>query len=60
MTEVIADELNKEGGPKNAKLVALSGPTHAEEVALDMPTTIVSACPDEAAAEYVQLSLIHI
>ena len=25
-----------------------------EEVALDMPTTIVSACPDEAAAEYVQ------
>ena len=54
MTEVIADELNKEGGPKNAKLVALSGPTHAEEVALDMPTTIVSACPDEAAAEYVQ------
>ena len=34
--------------------MALSGPTHAEEVALDMPTTIVSACPDEAAAEYVQ------
>ena len=28
--------------------------THAEEVALDLPTTIVSACPDEAAAEYVQ------
>ena len=54
MTEVIADELNKEGGPKGVKLVALSGPTHAEEVALDMPTTIVSACPDEAAAEYVQ------
>ena len=25
MTEVIADELNKEGGPQNAKLVALSG-----------------------------------
>ena len=54
MTEVIADELNKEGGPQNAKLVALSGPTHAEEVALDLPTTSVSACPDEAAAEYVQ------
>ena len=58
MTEVIADELNREGGPKGVKLVALSGPTHAEEVALDLPTTIVSACPDEAAAEY--LSLIHI
>ena len=54
MTEVIADELNREGSPKGVKLVALSGPTHAEEVALDMPTTIVSACPDEAAAEYVQ------
>ena len=39
MTEVIADELNREGGPKGVKLVALSGPTHAEEVALDMPTT---------------------
>ena len=54
MTEVIADELGKEDGPKNVKLVALSGPTHAEEVALDLPTTIVSACPDEQAAEFVQ------
>ena len=54
MTEVIADELNREGGPKGVKLVALSGPTHAEEVALDLPTTIVSASPDEAAAEFVQ------
>ena len=54
MTEVMADELNREGGPKGVKLVALSGPTHAEEVALDMPTTIVSACPDEQAAEFVQ------
>ena len=26
MTEVIADELNREGGPKGVKLVALSGP----------------------------------
>ena len=54
MTEVIADELKKENGPKDVKLVALSGPTHAEEVALDLPTTIVSACEDEAAAELVQ------
>jgi len=54
MTEVMADELNRKGGPKGVKLVALSGPTHAEEVALDMPTTIVSACPDEQAAEFVQ------
>ena len=54
MTEVIADELNRDGGPKNCRLVALSGPTHAEEVALDLPTTIVSACPDAEAARFVQ------
>ena len=54
MTEILADELGKEGGPKGFKLVALSGPTHAEEVAIDLPTTIVSASHDEAAAKYVQ------
>ena len=43
-----------EGGLDNVKLVALSGPTHAEEVAIDLPTTIVSACPDLEAAQYVQ------
>lgn len=53
MTGVIADELKKAGaGP--ARLVALSGPTHAEEVARDMPTTIVSASPDQEAARQVQ------
>ena len=52
MTEVIADELAKAG--KTARLVALSGPTHAEEVAMDLPTTIVSASEDPSAAEYVQ------
>ena len=54
MTEVIRDELNKKGGLENVKLVALSGPTHAEEVAIDLPTTIVSACPDLKVAQYVQ------
>ncbi|MDO4489214.1 MAG: NAD(P)H-dependent glycerol-3-phosphate dehydrogenase [Eubacteriales bacterium] len=49
MTEVIADELGKA-----VKLVALSGPTHAEEVAKDLPTTIVSACDDLETAEFVQ------
>lgn len=52
MTEIIGDELSKAG--KSANLVALSGPTHAEEVALDLPTTIVSACADSAVAEKVQ------
>jgi glycerol-3-phosphate dehydrogenase (NAD(P)+) len=50
MTQIIADELNN----PTVKLVALSGPTHAEEVAKDLPTTIVSACEDLEAAKYVQ------
>ena len=54
MTQIIRDELDKAGGRENVKLVALSGPTHAEEVALDLPTTIVSACTDLQAAELVQ------
>lgn len=52
MTDIIADELF--AAHKRAKLVALSGPTHAEEVALDLPTTIVSACGDVATAQIVQ------
>lgn len=50
MSMVIKDEIKND----NVKVVALSGPTHAEEVALDMPTTIVSACEDEEAAKKVQ------
>ena len=50
MTQIIREESKN---PK-VKLVALSGPTHAEEVAKDLPTTIVSACEDLAVAELVQ------
>ena len=50
MSQVIKDELKNE----KIKVVALSGPTHAEEVARDMPSTIVSACEDEKAAKIVQ------
>ena len=35
-------------------LVALAGPTHAEEVARGIPTAIVAACADEARAKRVQ------
>ena len=38
----------------NNKYVMLSGPSHAEEVGLDMPTTVVSACKDLEVAEMVQ------
>lgn len=54
MTEIIKDELAKHSDASNVKLVALSGPTHAEEVAKDLPTTIVSACEDQNAALIVQ------
>lgn len=54
MTEIITDELAKRVPGVKAKVVALSGPTHAEEVARDLPTTIVSACEDEATAMIVQ------
>lgn len=54
MTEVIRNEINVDGQHPNVKIVALSGPTHAEEVAKDLPTTIVSACNDIEIAELVQ------
>lgn len=50
MTEIIEDEIKN----PRIKTVALSGPTHAEEVALGLPTAIVSACEDPACAERVQ------
>lgn len=53
MSEVIEDALN-DGKHKNVKVVVLSGPTHAEEVARDLPTTIVSASKDEDAYKLVQ------
>ncbi|MBR0419034.1 MAG: NAD(P)-dependent glycerol-3-phosphate dehydrogenase [Erysipelotrichaceae bacterium] len=53
MSQVIKDALN-DGKHSHVKVVALSGPTHAEEVALDLPTTIVSACEDETSAKLVQ------
>ena len=52
LTEVIGEELAAAG--KQPRLVALSGPTHAEEVSRDLPTTIVSASHDAQAAAMVQ------
>lgn len=52
MSEIIEDELAAAG--RHASVVALSGPTHAEEVARDLPSLIVAGCADEAAAKTVQ------
>lgn len=49
-SEIIHDELKE----KDLPVVALSGPTHAEEVAIGLPTLIVSACEDVKAAEQIQ------
>lgn len=49
LTQVIESEVGK-GHP----LVALSGPSHAEEVGRRIPTTVVSASENKAAAELVQ------
>lgn len=38
----------------NANIVVLSGPSHAEEVARDIPTTVAVASNDVRYAEYVQ------
>lgn len=54
MSEIIEQELAADGKHTHCNVVALSGPTHAEEVARDMPTLIVAGSPDEAAARKVQ------
>ena len=49
MSQVLQEETHN-----ICKVVALSGPSHAEEVGIRMPTGCVSACPDRAAARFVQ------
>lgn len=48
LTEVISEELPK------SKVVALSGPSHAEEVARNIPTSIVATSNSVVAAQTVQ------
>ena len=47
MSEIVAEETGK-------KVVVLCGPSHAEEVALSIPTGCLAACEDQALAEFVQ------
>ncbi len=49
MSEILEDVLGKD-----IKVVALSGPTHAEEVAIGQPTLIVSSCSDIEIAKVIQ------
>ncbi len=54
MSEIIYEEINKEIKFDYSHIVALSGPTHAEEVSVGMPSTIVSSSTDEYIAKKVQ------
>ena len=47
MSEVVAQETGK-------KVVVLTGPSHAEEVSIDIPTGLLAASSDQALAEFVQ------
>ena len=47
MSQVVQQETGK-------SVVVLTGPSHAEEVALDMPTGLLAACEDRDLAELVQ------
>lgn len=49
LSQVIAEELGEKG-----RIVALSGPSHAEEVAKRIPTGCVAASSDAEAAQIVQ------
>ena len=51
MSEVLAEELPAEFADK---ITALSGPSHAEEVIKDHPTTVVAANEDKELAQQVQ------
>jgi glycerol-3-phosphate dehydrogenase (NAD(P)+) len=53
MTDVIEDEIAAAKRGIKYDIVALSGPTHAEEVVRGIPTSIVAACKNEAVAANV-------
>lgn len=49
MSQIIEEEVGK-----NCKVIALSGPSHAEEVGRRIPTGVVAAHPDAAVSRLVQ------
>ena len=54
MSEIIHEEINKVIEFDYGHIVSLSGPTHAEEVSVGLPSTIVSASTNEQVARIVQ------
>ena len=52
MSQIVAQETGHDN------VVALTGPCHAEEVAISLPTGCLAACEDRALAEFVQDAFI--
>ncbi len=50
MSEIISEEV----GDESKEIVAISGPSHAEEVGRGIPTSVVAASPDTFASAKVQ------
>ena len=55
----ITEVLNKIAGISTDKIVALSGPSHAEEVAKKIPTALVSASESHQSSEIVQEAFMN-
>lgn len=53
MSQIVEQEFSVSAPDLGYELVALSGPTHAEEVAMGLPTSIVAACKNEDTARSV-------
>ena len=51
MSQVVEEETNH-------KVVVFTGPSHAEEVALELPTGCVAACDNREMAEFVQKAFV--
>lgn len=56
MTDIIDEEIKGVRPGLSYHVAALSGPTHAEEVALGLPTSIVAACTDSE----VSMRIAHV
>ena len=54
---LLSDTVAREVGER-CPVVALTGPSHAEEVSRGIPTAVLAASPDRAAAEQVQAALV--
>lgn len=53
LSQVISEEI------PNNDVVILSGPSHAEEIARGVPTTIVATCSNRKSAEFVQDTVMN-